>query len=153
MNWRELIRFGAPDNELLPTTYSPTRRCEQFVNNANHSTTPAISRVKPRDYSQRRTVGCGGGEQLFGLVPPRAEAPKPVRAPGAKQKTTHCGWPALVEKKLSGRRFGFGLSFSPGFGFGACLLALQVGIPPFPFLTLIVLFAHNSLHSDRIAIV
>ena len=48
--------------------------------------------------------------------------------------------------RLSGGRFGFGRSLDLGFCLGAGFLALQVGIPPFPLLSFIVLLAHNTLY-------
>jgi hypothetical protein len=57
------------------------------------------------------------------------------------------------ENKLSGSSVAFRRAFGLGFGFGARLLALQVGIPSFPLLSFVVLLAHNSLHSERIPIV
>jgi hypothetical protein len=57
------------------------------------------------------------------------------------------------EWNLSGGGFAFRRAFGLGLGFGACLLALQIGIPSFPLLSFVVLLAHNSLHSERIPIV
>jgi hypothetical protein len=47
---------------------------------------------------------------------------------------------------LSGSRFGCGSGFGRGLGLGGRFLALQIGIPPFPFLSFIVLLAHNTLY-------
>jgi hypothetical protein len=49
-------------------------------------------------------------------------------------------------KKPSGLRFCWRRSFGRGFGFSARFLALQIGIPPFSFLSFIVLLAHITLY-------
>jgi hypothetical protein len=49
-------------------------------------------------------------------------------------------------KKPSGVRFCWRRSFGRGFGFSACFLALQISIPPFSFLSFIVLLAHITLY-------
>jgi hypothetical protein len=56
-------------------------------------------------------------------------------------------------KKPSGCGFALGRTGGLSFGFGGRFLALQVGIPPLPFLSFVVLLTHNSLHSKRIPIV
>jgi hypothetical protein len=56
---------------------------------------------------------------------------------------------AAVNKFLggpSGGRFTFGRGFGLGLGFGINLLPLQIGQPPFPLLSFIVLLAHNDLY-------
>jgi hypothetical protein len=116
------------------------------VNKSKHPARPAVFSVQPGNYSQRQIAEPGGGEQLFGSIASWMCAFKPVRVGGPKQKTTRCGWSLPGEKKPSGGRFAFGRSFGLGFGFGGRLLALQIGIPPFPFLSFIVLLAHNTLY-------
>jgi len=149
MNCEKTISFLSSGNEFLPTTYSPNQRGEQVVNKSNHPITPALSRVGPQTYSPRQIVKADGGEQLFGPVLPRAGAIKGVWAIRTEQKTTRGGWSALVEKKLSGDRFGFGRSFGLSLGFGGCFLALQIGSPPFPFLSFVVLLAHKALYIPK----
>ena len=62
------------------------------------------------------------------------------------KKATLSGWPVLVEKELSGGRFGSRGGFRPSFGLDGYFLALQVGVAAFPLLALIVLFAHMLLY-------
>jgi hypothetical protein len=47
---------------------------------------------------------------------------------------------------LLGGRLGLGRGFGLGFGFGVNLLALQIGRPPFPLFSFVVLLAHNDLY-------
>jgi hypothetical protein len=63
-----------------------------------------------------------------------------------QEKAAHCGRRALGEEKLSGGRLGFGRGFGLDLGFGGGFLTLQISVPPFPFLTLIVLLAHKTLY-------
>jgi hypothetical protein len=57
------------------------------------------------------------------------------------------------EKRLSGGGYALGRAAGLSFDFGGHFLPLQIGIPPFPLLSFVVLLAHNTLLSERIPIV
>jgi hypothetical protein len=83
-----------------------------------------------------------------------ARAPLVLRSycctPRGIKKATLRGRPVLVEKDRLGGGLGCGGSLARSLSLGGCFPALQVGFPPLPFLSLIVLLAHNALYIPNI---